>query len=81
MRQSDCNTIQYHPTSEADKWKENMPREIIYVHNKQLAVGGFLIEELEEILEFISVADILSSMKLLLFLFCGFPGPLPFKAN
>ena len=55
LMKADSYTIPYHPTSEADKWKENMLREIVDVRSKQLVVDGFDMEELDEMLEFICV--------------------------
>ena len=55
LRKADSLTIPYHPTSEADMWKENMLREIVDVRSKQLVVDGFDMEELDEMLEFICV--------------------------
>ena len=55
LRKADSLTIPYHPTSEADMWKENMLREIVDVRSKQLVVDGFYMEELDEMLEFICV--------------------------
>ena len=55
LTKSGAEKISYHPTTDDEKWKEMIVKEIIEVKNEQLEVSGFSSEELDDILEHICV--------------------------
>ena len=47
----DIQQLQYYPTKDDEKWKENLVLEILNARNNNLEVDGFTDSELDEILQ------------------------------